>query len=778
MTDATSRPDWTPAVGTSRLRKEDARLLTGRSRAVGNRLPPGALHLGVVRSPMAHATIGAVDLSAVLDHPDVIAAFTGAELAPEWVAALPVNGPDDAHKPPQWPIATEKVRYVGEPVAVVVATSAAAAVDAAELVDVDYVPLLPVPTVATALENDSLVHDDLGTNVSYTHQGQRSGDLEAAFADAHIVLTRRYQQSRVMAVALEPRTTIATSGADGDLRVRTSTQVPHRIKSSIALMLGLPEDGVHVVAEDVGGGFGPKLDCYAEDVLCAQLARRLARPVAFTATRTEDLQSTGHGRGLIYDVTVGAMANGTLTGLKVEVTGDCGAYLSRVGANVQLNGDHVTPGCYRWQAYSFAATGIFTTTVPTVAYRGAGRPEAAFAIERAVDDVADALGMDPAELRRRNFPAPDQFPFASIGGLTLDSGDYARGLATALHAVGYEDWRSVQSDRLGTDDPRRIGVGIATYMDRCGTGPGMSEFGAVHIDPSGAVRVTSGLGPTGQGTATTLAQIVSDRLHLDLDSIEVAFGDTSRILRGRGTFGSRSVSVGGVAVASAADDVVALARSAAASLLEVHEDDLELTSGGFAVRGAPGTGITYAEIATGVENQSVDGVDALQAFHDFDPDSFTFPFGAHIAIVEVDTETGSVELLRFVGVDDNGVVINPALLEGQLHGGVAQGVAQALYEGVVHDADGNLQTSSLIDYFVPSAPDLPHFEMQSIVTPGANALGTKGVGESGAIGAPAAVVNAIVDALRPFGVTDIQMPCSPQRVWQAIQDARTAAATS
>jgi aerobic carbon-monoxide dehydrogenase large subunit len=759
-------------VGRAVHRVEDARLVTGRSRAAGNLTPPGALHLGVARSPLAHATITGVDVSAALASPGVVAAFTGAELASAWVDALPITAPEGAYTPPQWPLATDTVRFVGEAVAVVIAESAAAAADALDHIDVDYDPLPSAASVDVALEDDVLVHAGAGTNLAYTYEGHRAGDLDAAFAASDVVLERRYRQSRVMAVALEPRTVLAEPAPEGQLVVRTSTQVPHRIKDHVARVLGLDRETIRVIAADVGGGFGPKLDCYPEEILCVALALRLGRPVAFTATRTEDLQTTSHGRGPIYDVKVGARRDGTFTGLQVEVTGDCGAYLSRVGANVHLNGDAVTPGCYRWSAYRFDAAGVFTTAVPTAPYRGAGRPEAIFAVERAVDDLAHALGLDPAEVRRRNFPATDEFPFRSIGGLTYDSGDYARDLDTAVRAVGYAGWRDEQARRRATGDTRRIGIGIASYIDRCGTGPGMSEYAAVRVARSGEVEVATGLGPTGQGTATSLAQIVADRLRVDLDAIEVVHGDTARVPRGKGTFGSRSMSVGGVAVARATDRVADAVRRAAATLLEVHEDDLELSHGGVGVRGAPGTRLDLAAVAAAVEDGEVDGVDALAATDDHDPDGFTYPSGTHVVVVEVDIETGEVEVLRFVAVDDCGEVVNPALLAGQLHGGVAQGIGQALYEGAVHDPDGNLVTSSLVDYLVPSAPDLPDLELHRAATRGANDLGTKGAGESGTIGAPPAVINALVDALRDLGVDDVPMPATPERVWAAIEVGR------
>jgi aerobic carbon-monoxide dehydrogenase large subunit len=763
---------WVPQVGLPASRIEDAHLLTGGSRATGNLTPPEALHLGVLRSPMAHARLDGIDVSAALAAPGVVAAFTGADLAPSWVEPLPISAPEGAHMPPQWPLAVGKVRFVGEPVAVVLAESAAAVVDALEGVEVDYGPLPAVVSIEVALEDRSLLHEEAGTNLAYTYEGARVGDLDVAFAAADVVLERRYRQSRVMAVALEPRSVLAEPARDAGLVLRTSTQVPHRIKSHVALVLGREPDTIRVVAEDVGGGFGPKLDCYAEEILCAELALRLGRPIVFTATRTEDLQSTSHGRGPIYDVTIGGRADGTLTGLQVAMIGDCGAYLSRMGANVHLNGEKVTPGCYRWMAYRFDAKGVFTTSVPTAPYRGAGRPEAIYAVERAIDDLADALKLDPAEVRRRNFPSPEEFPFPSIGGLVYDSGDYREGLDTALQAVDHASWRAEQARRRTEGATRLLGIGISSYVDRCGTGPGMSEYGAVRVDRAGRVEVSSGLGPTGQGTATSLAQIVADRLRVDLDAITVVAGDTARVPRGKGTFGSRSMSVGGVAVARAAQQVAIDARRAASVLIEVDEEDLELSEGGVGVRGAPETRVELAHIVAAVEDGQVAGLARLEAADDHEPEGLTYPSGTHVAVVEVDTETGHVELLRFVAVDDVGEVINPALLEGQLHGGVAQGIGQALYEGVVHDDEGNLLTSSLIDYHVPTAADLPDLELHRTVTRGRNELGTKGGGESGTIGAPPAVINAVVDALRELGVEDVQMPATPQRVWRAIQEAR------
>ncbi len=761
-------------VGRSVHRSEDARLVTGRARWTANLLPPGTLHLGVVRAPMAHARIERVDLRAAQAQPGVVAAFSGEDAQPWWVQPPDIIGPEGAHKPRQWPVAIDKVRYVGEPVAVVVAETAAQAQDAVDLVDVDYDQLPAVPTIAAALEDEALVHEDIGTNVVYRAEGAREGDLDAIVRVADAVVRRTYTIPRVMSTALEARSVLAEPQADGHLVVHTSTQSPHRLRDMIASALGLGDGELDVIAPDVGGGFGPKLSAYAEDLLCTAIARRLDRPVTFTATRTEDLQTTTHGRGIEVEVTVAARRDGTLLGLGLEVTGDCGAWLTRIGGNIHLNGNKIGPGCYRWEAFRFDAKGVFTTATPTAAYRGAGRPEAAFVLERAIDDVAHELAMDPAELRRRNFPSPEEFPFASIGGLTYDVGDYAAGLDAALTAVDYDHWRQQQRERRASGSERLLGIGLSSYLDRCGVGPGVSEFGSVQINSDGEVVVYSGLGPSGQGTATSLAQIVADALDVEIDRIEVVHGDTSRVASGTGTFGSRSMAVGGVAVSVAAEGVVEEARRALAHLLEVDEADLEVRDGGVAVRGAPDTHHSYGRIAAAVERGEVPGMSELTCDNAFEPGDFTYPSGSHAVVVEVDTQTGQVEILRFVAVDDCGEAINPALLEGQIHGGIAQGIGQALFEGVSYDQDGNLLTGTLIDYLVPTAPDLPDIQACRTVTRGSGPLGVKGAGESGTIGAPPAVVNAVVDALRHLGVQDVTMPCTPERVWRAIDEASPA----
>lgn len=741
---------------------EDRRLVSGRARYADNVRVAGCLHLAVLRSPIAHARLLDVDVAAARQRPGVVAVWTSADLAGDWVAMPPIVGPADAHKIVQWPLASGKLRYVGEPIAIVVASTAALAIDALEAIELDLEPLPAVSGIERALAGDVLIHEEAGTNVAFRVEGQRVGDVDAVLAEAGVVVRRRFVLPRVIASAMEPRATVVEPGPDGTLTVHTSTQVPHRIRDTIAQALGLDPATVRVLAPDVGGGFGPKLECYAEDLLAVTAARRLGRPVRVVTTRSEDFQTTYQGRGQIQDIEVSARHDGTLLGLRVHVTADVGGFLSRVGVNVPLNGDKVFPGCYRWQAYRFDATGVFTNAVPTAAYRGAGRPEASFGVERALDDLAAALGMDPAELRLRNFPGPDEFPFPSIGGLTFDSGDYPTALRAAMRAVDYDGVRAEQVARRRAGDEVQLGIGLAAFVDRGAVGPGAPEYAAVRVTPDGWVEVSTGLGPSGQGTLTSLAQIVADELAVELSRIRFLYGDTGAVPEGRGTFASRSMAVGGVAALNAAIAVAQEARSRAARLLEASPDDVVLADGRCYVQGSPDAAVGLFDLAT---------AEPLGAEESYDPPGLAFPSGVYAAVTEVDTVTGRVDLRRLVAVDDAGRVVNPLLFEGQVHGGLAQGLGQALYEEASYDEDGNLVAGTLADYLVPSAPDLPTFELHQVVSPALNALGAKGVGESGTTGGPPAVVNAVVDALRHLGVDDVGMPCTPRRVWEALRDA-------
>ena len=761
----------TQHVGTATPRLEDARLVTGRARWTESLATEGALHLGVVRAPLAHARLVGVDVAAALDQPGVVAAFSGADLQPTWRIPLPANGLGDDPVPDHWPLAVDRVRHVGEPVAVVVATSRYAAADAVEFVDVDYDPLPAVPDVVAAGDADTLVHDGFEGNLAFHYRGRPRGDIDAAFAEADVVLRRRYVIPRLVPTALEPRSVLAVPDPTGGLVVYTSTQVPHMIRDDLAAALGLDLGEVRVVALDVGGGFGAKLNPYPEDRLCAALALRLGRPVRWTGTRSEEFQTTNHGRAQVQELEVAAQRDGTLLGLKARVTADLGAYLLDGTIDTPMSVRRMLPGCYRWSAYQCEILGRFTTATPTDAYRGAGRPEATFGIERAIDDLAAELDLDPAELRRRNFPAPDEFPYTTIGGYTYDSGDYATALDRALALVGRDDVQAEREQRRASGDPVALGVGLSAYVEVCGFGPGDPEAGAVRVRADGRVEVTTGLAPTGQGTVTSLAQVAADRLGVTPADVVVVHGDTARVPFGSGTYGSRSMPVGAPAVRIAAEDVADKARRIAAHRLEVDPEDVELRDGRLSIRGAPERGLDLAEVAAAADDGDVpDGMaPGLEAATRFQPEERTYPFGAHACVVEVDTETGRVAIRRFVAVDDVGSIVNPQLLDGQRHGGIAQGIAEALYEGVVYDEDGNLLTASLVDYLAPTAPDLPAFELDRTVTPTPhNQLGAKGAGEAGAIGAPPAVVNAVVDALRHLGVEDVTMPCTPERVWSAL----------
>jgi aerobic carbon-monoxide dehydrogenase large subunit len=762
-------------VGRSTLRIEDERLVTGRARWVENLRAEGALYLGVVRSPIAHAHLERVDVAAAREVPGVVAAYSATDLADTWHAPLPGGTVGDGPVPEHWPLATDRVRHVGDPVAVVVAESAAAAADGAEYVDVDYAPLPALPDVGAALDADTLIHDGFDGNVAFRYEGEPRGDVDAAFAEADVVIERRYVQPRLVATSLEPRSALAVPDPAGGLVLYTSTQVPHRIREHVAACLGLDEREVRVAAFDVGGGFGAKLNPYPEDLLCAALALRLSRPVRWTATRSEEMQTTNHGRGQVQHIAVAARSDGTLLGLQADITADCGAYLLLFTAGVPMSGRRMLPGCYRWRAFRFSATGVFTNATPTDAYRGAGRPEATFAVERAIEDLAAELGMDPAEVRRRNMPTPEEFPFTNVAGLEYDSGDYRAALDRVLETVEYDGVRAEQRDRRHDDERVQVGIGLSSYVEICGFGPGTPESGGLRVRADGQVEVLTGLGPTGQGTATTLAQLAADELGVEPSEITVIHGDTALVPVGAGTFGSRSMSVGGPAVRVAATEVADKARRIAAHLLEAAVEDVEVGDGRLSVRGSPDAAVSLAEVARAAATGNVpEGMTpGLEASTHYQPEGLTIPFGVHACVVEVDTETGKVSIRRFVAVDDVGTVLNPALLDGQRQGGIAQGIAQALYEAAEYDEDGNLQTASLIDYLVPGAPDLPDYELDRTVTPSPhNPLGVKGAGEAGAIGAPPAVVNAVVDALRHLGIEDVEMPCTPERVWRAVEGSR------
>jgi aerobic carbon-monoxide dehydrogenase large subunit len=777
-------------VGVSRRRKEDARLVTGQTTWTDNIQLPGMLHMALLRSPMAHAKITSIDVAPALEQPGVIAAFSGADIGEE-LGSLPCAWPvtPDMVHPDHPPLAIDEVRYVGDAVAVVIARDRYAAADALEHIVVDYEPLPAVVDMEEALTDEVLVHSDKGTNKCFTWPFA-AGDVDAAFAedDDTVIVHRRFIQQRLIPTAIEPRSVVVSPiAAAGDYTVYSATQVPHILRVMLALVTGISESKLRVVAPDVGGGFGSKLDVYAEEVIALVVAKRLGRPIKWTETRSEGYQATIHARDQIQDITISATKDGRVKGLKVDLKADMGAYLQLVTPGVPILGAFMFPAIYKFEAYDFSCTGVFTTKTPTDAYRGAGRPEATFAIERIMDELAVELGMEPMELRERNWIKHEEFPYEMIAGLTYDSGNYEAATARAMELFDYEGLRAEQKARRERGDRVQLGIGISTFTEMCGLAPsrvlGSLDYGAggweaasIRMLPTGKVEVVTGTTPHGQGHETAWSQIASDALGVPFEDIEVLHGDTAVSPMGLDTYGSRSLVVGGIAVHKAAEKVIEKARVVAAHLLEADPGDVEFEAGTFSVKGSPEAKKTIQELAlvTFASHDFPEGVEPnLNSDYVFDPENFSFPHGTHLCAIEVDTETGRPTIHRYVCVDDVGNVINPMIVEGQVHGGLAQGIAQALYEEALYDAEGNLTTGTLIDYYVPGAPDLPEFITDRTETPStSNPLGVKGVGEAGTIASTPAVVNAVLDAVRQYGVSDILMPCSPERVWRAIQDAR------
>jgi carbon-monoxide dehydrogenase large subunit len=773
-------------VGKARARKEDARLITGQTNWTDNITLPGLVHVAFVRSPYAHARIVSVDLTAAREAPGVFAAYSGADFAAEQ-GSLPCAWPvtPDIVIPDHPPMAVDTVRYGGEIVACVVARDRYSAADAAELVDVTYEALEPVLDMEEALTEGSVQVHEAG-NKSYTWT-LVNGDLDAAFRDAPVVIARTYRQQRLIPSAMEPRAVVCAPVGD-EYTMWTSTQIPHVLRVMLALVTGIPEHKLRVIAPDVGGGFGSKLQVTAEEVLALLLARRLGRPVKWTETRSEGNVAVHHGRDQIQKLRLAATADGRILALDVDLLADMGAYLMLVTPGVPLLGAFMFNAIYKMDAYRFNCTGVFTTKTPTDAYRGAGRPEATYAIEHLMDDLAFELGLDPLELRERNWIKHEEFPYTTISGLTYDSGNYEAATAAAKELFHYDQLRKEQSERASADSPVRLGIGISTFTEMCGLAPsrvlgslryaaGGWENASIRMLPTGKVEVVTGSSAHGQGHETAWSQIVADQLGVPFEDIRVLHGDTAIAPKGMDTYGSRSLVVGGTAIVNACEKVRKKARVIAAAMLEVSPDDLEWDMGRWAVRGDPDQGKSIGEIAftAFAAHDLPEGVEpSLDSDATYDPDNFSFPHGTHLCAAEVDTETGQVRIRSYVAVDDVGVVVNPLIVEGQVHGGIAQGIAQALYEEAAYDSSGNLVTASLADYLIPSAADLPTFTTARTTTPSTlNPLGVKGVGEAGTIASTPAVVNAIVDALRPFGVSDVPMPCTPERVWRAIQEARS-----
>jgi carbon-monoxide dehydrogenase large subunit len=779
-------------IGKARRRKEDSHLITGRTRWTDNIILPGMLHLAILRSPMAHARITNIDTSAAKTMPGVLAVYTATDLDPDGTVGMPCAWPisPDMKSPRRPMLAADTVNFAGEGVAVVVARSGYEADDALGAIDVDYEDLPIVLDMEAALaEGSPLVHPDLGTNRNavWTFDSGAAGtgaDVEQAIADAEIVLKRRYRQQRLVPAFMEPRSAVVDPTGP-QVTVWASTQIPHILKTMAALTLGLPEHKLRVIAPDVGGGFGGKIGVLPEELLAISIAQRLGKPVKWTESRSDCMLTAHHGRDQIQDLTLTARRDGTITGLKVELLADMGAYLGLVGPGVPILGAFMFNAIYKIPAYHFTCTNVFTNKTLTDAYRGAGRPEATFAIERLMDELAAEIGVDPIEIRERNWIKHEEFPFTTVCGLTYDSGNYEAATEKATQLFDYAGLRAEQRRRREVNDPVQLGIGVSTFTEMCGLAPsrvlgsldygaGGWEYASIRMLATGKVEVVTGSSAHGQGHETAWSQIVADQLGIPFDDVEVLHGDTQSSHKGLDTYGSRSLTVGGIALVKAAEKVVAKARTVAAHLMECSEDDLDFVDGKFTVRGTESsTSMQDVAFAVFMAHNLPDGIEpSLDSDATFDPENFSFPHGTHLCATEVDTETGKVTIRSYVCVDDVGKVVNPLIVDGQVHGGLAQGIAQALYEEAVFDESGTLTTGTFADYLLPSAADLPTFTTDRTETASTtNPLGVKGVGEAGTIASTPAVVNAVVDAVRHLGVTDVEMPCSPQRVWRAINTA-------
>ncbi len=758
-------------LGNRVVRVEDPTFLTTGGTYIDDVRDPavtGAAHVAFARSAVAHARIVGIDVADALGAPGIVAVVTAQELGlPDRPPPPQPFGPDLPSIDPAMSralLARDAVRYVGEPIVAIVAESPEQAADAVELVGIDYDVLPAVVDPEASLSGDTLLFPEAGTNVAIAFE--RDSD-PALFEGCEVVVTRRIVNQRLAPVPLEPRGGVCAWGPDGRLSYWGATQAPHLWRLLLSLSLGVEQERVRVIAPDVGGGFGAKVEPYVEDVVVAELARRLGRPMRWMETRSESMLSLVHGRGQVQTVTIGGLRDGTVLAYRLDIVQDAGAYPA-FGSFLPMLTQLLSAGVYRIPRIETSARTVVTNTTSIAAYRGAGRPEAACAIERAMDLFAYELGADPAEVRRRNLIPRDAFPYQTAAGATYDSGDYEGALDRVLEASGYEALRDEQRRRRDAGDRMLLGIGLSTYVEITAGDAHHGEYARVEVAEDGSATVYTGSSAHGQGHATSWSMILAEETGIPMEHIRVVAGDTDAIPQGTGTYGSRSLQVGGVAAQKAALQVVEIARELAGPLLEVDPQDVvfDREAGRFHVAGAAGTGIDWARLASAAAG-------GLTADTHHLPDSPTFPFGAHVAVVEVDSETGDARLLRIVAVDDAGRILNPLLAEGQVHGGIAQGAAQALFEEVRYDEDGNPLNGSLVSYAVVAASELPSFEVVEMETPTpVNPLGAKGIGESGTIGSIPAVQNAVVDALAHLGVRHLDMPATPERVWRAITEAR------
>jgi aerobic carbon-monoxide dehydrogenase large subunit len=792
-------------VGKSIKRTEDPRLIKGLAHYVDDVRLPDTLHVAFVRSIYAHARINAIDTSEAANTPGVVAVYTGKDIA-EKVGPVPCAAALPDLKVPDYRVlATGKALFVGHPIAAVVATDRYVARDAAELISVDYEELPVVVDVEQAAQGGALVHESFGDNIAYKLTSGE-GDIEAALKSADKIVSQKMVHQRLAPIAMEPRGVLARYfPGEEELTVWSSTQIPHLLRTQLAIMIGIPENKLRVITPEVGGGFGSKLNVYAEEALLGWISIQLGKPAKWIESRRENVQATIHGRAQVGTVEVGCKNDGTITGLRYNVVADLGAYHQLLTPAIPTLTGLMLSGAYKIPAIQMNVTGVFTNKMSTDAYRGAGRPEATYVVERVMDIVAAELKMDPVEVRRKNFPKANEFPFHTATGLEYDSGDYDLALDKALDLSGYQSLRAEQAKARG--EGKLMGIGMSSYVEICALGPSQAmpaggwESATVRIEPTGKVTVMTGASPHGQGQETSFAQIAADELGVDLNDVTVIHGDTAIVQYGIGTFGSRATAVGGTAVFIAIQKLKEKAGKIAAHMMQCEAANVSFEAGKYSrpaasaaaagtsdpvvpVGEAPAgalpepqtdgrTSLTIQEIALAAhiaKELPPDTEPGLSATYFFEPKNFTFPFGTHICVVEIDKDTGEVKIVKYVAVDDCGKVINPMLVDGQVHGGIVQSIGQALYEEVVYDDQGQLVTGELMDYALPKASQLPWLETDRTETPSpVNPLGVKGVGEAGTIGATPAIVNAVVDALSPYGVKHLDMPVRPEKVWKILQ---------
>ena len=769
----------TPYVGRAMKRVEDPRLIKGIGTYVDDLRMPGLVHAAILRSPHAHARIRRIDVSAARKLPGVLGVFTGADVNEACglipcAAAIP-----DLKAPKHTVLAGDRVYYVGHPVAVAVATDPYVARDAVEAIDVDYDPLPVVANAEEAVKPGSpLTHPDLGSNIAYTHSVAGGSSIDEAFRTADRVIKHRLFHQRLTPMPIEPRGVVASfNQGEGTLTIWTSTQIPHLLRTLLPGMIGVAENKLRIVAPEVGGGFGAKLNVYAEEALVGHLAMRLQTPVKWIESRRENAAATIHGRDQVGEYELAVRNDGTILGIRTRTIADLGSYLQLLTPAVPTLTGLVLTGCYRIPAVKIEILGVYTNKMATDAYRGAGRPEATYLIERLMDVVANELGIDRLEIRLKHFPQPAEFPFATSCGLTYDSGNYQGALAKAKQLA---NWDQLVKDREAARASGRLsGIGVSTYVEICAMGPSKAmpaggwEWGSVRMEISGKVTVVTGVSPHGQGQETTFAQIVADRVGVPIEDVVVLHGDTNVAHYGRDTYGSRGTAVGGTAIVMCIDKIVAKAKTLAAHLLETTSDHVDFENGTFSSPGVTSRQIGWPELAAEAyvaKNLPAGLEPGLEASSFFEPQNFTFPFGTHIVAVDVDRDTGQVKITKYVAVDDCGPQINPLIVEGQVQGGIAHSIGQVLFEKTVYDENGQLLTGEFMDYALPRAADIPEYILGHTVTPSpVNPLGVKGVGEAGTIGATPAIANAVLDALAPLGVTHLDLPMTPERVWQAMK---------